>query len=71
MGGARKGIKFWIERVMINLTGELSFRGTWFQNHKLRHAAKNHDAEKVLLFNFAQRESESFFFFLIVDVIVT
>ena len=29
-GGTRKGIKFWIERLIINLAGELSFRGTPF-----------------------------------------
>ena len=27
-GGIRKGIKFWIERLVINLSGELCFRGT-------------------------------------------
>ena len=32
-GGIRKGIKFWIERI-ITFTGELSFRGIQFQNHK-------------------------------------
>ena len=30
-GGTRKGIKFWIERLIINLAGELGFRGTRFQ----------------------------------------
>ena len=29
-GGTRKGIKFWIERLIINLAGKLSFRGTPF-----------------------------------------
>lgn len=29
--GARKGIRFWIERLIINLAGDLSFGGTWFQ----------------------------------------
>ena len=32
-GGIRKGIKFWIERI-ITFMGELSFRGIQFQNHK-------------------------------------
>ena len=30
-GRTRKGIKFWIERFIINLAGELSFQGTGFQ----------------------------------------
>ena len=30
-GGTRKGIKFWIERLIINSSGELGLRGTWFQ----------------------------------------
>ena len=28
----RKGITFWIERLIINLAKELSFRGTWFRS---------------------------------------
>ena len=31
-GRTEKGIKFWTQRLIINLAGELSFRGTWFQN---------------------------------------
>ena len=30
-GGTRKGIKFWIERLIINSAEELSFRGTQTQ----------------------------------------
>ena len=35
--GTRKGIKFWIERLITNLVGELGFRGTQFhkQSQKL------------------------------------
>ena len=29
-GGTRKGIKFWIEKLIIKSAEELSFRGTWF-----------------------------------------
>ena len=30
--GTRKGIKFWIERLIINLAEELSFRGLRFSD---------------------------------------
>ena len=29
----RKAIKYWIERLIINLAGRLDFRGTWFQRY--------------------------------------
>ena len=29
--GTRKGIKFWIERLIVNSAGELGFRATQFQ----------------------------------------
>ena len=30
----RKGIKFWMERPIINSSGELGLRGTQFQDHR-------------------------------------
>ena len=30
----RKGIKFWMERLIINASGELGLRGTRFQDYK-------------------------------------
>ena len=33
----RKGIKFWIERLIINSAEELGFSGTWFHIHPSTH----------------------------------
>ena len=43
-GGIRKGIQFWIERLIINSAEELSFRGTQF--HSLISIQEEPDVEK-------------------------
>ena len=60
MGGAKKRITFWIERLVVNSTGELSLMGTQFHTDDLVEAISLLSKAYGMLPSLGERIRENF-----------